>query len=327
MFNRKSQNDVKILSDNVNIEKNKKENFYRRLFDVFLKKLKEDKLYMFSFVVTVLFLVLFSFYNIYEAEGIYNVEKKKEEKVKVVDVTDELDISDYVGYYSKSYSLDRDVLYNESCSFDSYKIVYRIKSDNKILKYFVNDCVGNVLISSDDLSYLDSNGVKYVNANGRNYLFSATGMREVDGESYSLDESIKSLKHDQKYGSSSISFVNDDIIVSSIDNLYLLNKNKVTYMLSDDYILNTIFIKQSVYVSNEDDLTYKFIVFDKDIDAACYEEDSISSDSFIDGKSYTIYSISYNKETNSFDKVKEVLSRNKSDGCSVFDNDLDSLKK
>lgn len=327
MFKKKTQDIVNNIDKSVNIDVFTKDNFYARLFRAFFVKMKSDKLYMLSFIITVLFLGAFSLYNIYESEGLYKVSKKEEEKIDVVDVTDELDISDYVGYYSKEYSLNRDIYYNESCSFDSYKIVYRIKSDNKILKYFVNDCVGTVLISSDSLSYLDDGSAKYVNANGRNYLFSATGMREIDGESYLIDKTIKSLKHDQNYGSSSVNFVNDDIIVSSVDNLYLIKKNKVDYVLSDDYILNTIFLDKSVYSSVEEDLTFKFIVFNKDLEFACYEEDYLISDSFVDGPSYTIYSISYNEKNGSFDKVKEIVSRTKSSGCIVFNSDLESLKK
>lgn len=327
MFKKNNRDNVNIDDKNVNVDVSKKDNFYARLFKAFLGKMKSDKLYMFSFIITVLFLVAFSLYNIYESEGLYKASKKEEIKVDVVDVTDELDISDYVGYYSKEYILNRDVFYNESCSFDSYKIVYRVKSDNKILKYFVNDCVGNVLIFSDNLSYLDDGTAKYVYANGQNYLFSATGMREIDGESYSLDDTIKSLKHDQNYGSSTINFVDDNIIVSSVDNLYLLSRNKVEYVLSDNYILNSIFLDKSVYVADEEDYTYKFIVFDENIDAACYDEDNLLSDSFVDSRSYTIYSISYNEKNGSFDDVKEVVSRNKSSGCTVFNNDLDSIIK
>jgi hypothetical protein len=47
----------------------------------------------------------------------------------------------------------------------------------------------------------------------------------------------------------------------------------------------------------------------------------------VDDLLYKIYTIKYDIDTNSFNKPKEVLSRNKSAGCSVFDEDLLVLTK
>lgn len=315
-----------IDSDKDSVKKKKGFSLYSTFLSFFVKKMKEDKLYLLSFVIMVVFIISFSVYNISKAESLYNINKPKEEEVKkAVDVTEELDISEYVGIYSKEYKLDEKILYNDTCYIDSYKIVYRIKSDKMILKYFVDDCVGTVLMWSDSVSYLDNGEAKYVSANGLNYLFSVNGMKEVNGDSYFIDEDIKSIKHNQKYGSSNINFSGNKIIIVSKNDLVLVSGSNVEYKLSSEYELKTKFLDKVVYESLNEELTYKFIVFEKDLDASCYENEFIQSDTFVDGEMYRIYSISFDQKNEKFNSVKEIISRKKSDGCSVFDQDLSDI--
>ena len=57
MFKKKTQDIVNNIEKSVNIDVLTKDNFYARLFRAFLVKMKSDKLYMLSFIITVLFFV------------------------------------------------------------------------------------------------------------------------------------------------------------------------------------------------------------------------------------------------------------------------------
>ncbi|MBQ4031265.1 MAG: hypothetical protein II625_05885, partial [Bacilli bacterium] len=67
--------------------------------------------------------------------------------------------------------------------------------------------------------------------------------------------------------------------------------------------------------------SYKFIVFSNGENLNCY--DNNTDDDLV----YKIYSISYDKDKMSFSSPTELVSRNKSDGCTNWKADLELLKK
>ena len=57
MFKKKTQDIVNNIEKSVNIDVFTKDSFYARMFKAFLVKMKSDKLYMLSFIITVLFIL------------------------------------------------------------------------------------------------------------------------------------------------------------------------------------------------------------------------------------------------------------------------------
>ena len=139
------EQDIKKVDDK-NEKKEKKKSVHSLFLSLVFKRMKEDKLYLLSFIVTIIFFVFFGLYNISESEGLYNSKKDKNEitsnkveskdEVKVpVDSGNELDIKDYIGIYSKEVILDVPLVINDKCSISSYKLAYQIIKDKSIRKY------------------------------------------------------------------------------------------------------------------------------------------------------------------------------------------------
>ena len=296
--------------------------------------MKEDKLYLLSFLITVAFFAVFSLYKVHDAEGLYN-HKKEDTKTTENNVTptvkedltvdDNLDVSDYVGIYSREVILDSPIVLSDTCSITTYKLVYQIKKDKSIAKYFMNDCLGTTLIWSDTLAYVSTGGARYISANDVNYLFSASNMKEVDGDAYKLDSDISSIKVNKKYKKVEISFDEDRIVLMSYDNLFLLHDNKIEFELNSEYPNNGGDLEQRVFKSETDD-TYNFVVFSNEEEKSCYSTSDIADATFVDGTLYKMYSIKYDSDNNKFEKAKEIVSRDKSAGCDVLNDDLAALK-
>lgn len=339
MFNKSKDENVKQESvdiKDINIKeekKSKRRNPYYLFLSFVIKRMKEDKLYLFSFIVTLCFVVVFSLYNISEAEGLYKVKEKEidvsnnvtptvDSNLNTSNNSDELDIKDYVGIYSKEVILDKPLAINETCNISTYKIAYQIKKDKSISKYFINDCIGTVEIWSDELSYVSTGGARYISANNIHYLFAASSMKEVDGDTFKIDDDLNSLKNKIKLSNTEVYFEDKSIIVMTYDNLYLLNDSVGTDVLGE-YKSNGGALDKKVYKSDTKRL-FKFIVFNNGEELNCY---TAGDETFVDGSLYKIYSIKYNNETGKFNEPKEILARNKSAGCTTYNEDLENLKE
>lgn len=339
------KNDVKknkseTNKNNKSLKDKKKNNNGTYLFiKAFIDKIKEDKLYLFSFIVTVVFLCLFSFNKLKETEGYYDKRNNNESASSTVTPTvdkdlgndsskndDELDVSNYVGIYSREVTMSSPIVVDETCSITSYKLVYQIKKNKTISKYLINECLGTIKIWDDSLEYVSSGGARYISANSINYLFSANNMKEVDGETYKLDDDISTIKINEKRDDIDIVFDGDNFIISSNKDLILVKGNIISYQLSSNFKNVGGALDKIVYKSSTKN-TYKFIIFSNDESKNCYTTEEISSEDFVDSELYKIYTIKYNEENDLFDSAKEVYSRNKSVGCDVYDEDLAFLEE
>ena len=299
----------------------KKERKYKFHFlPVFWNGLKENKLYLLSFLITLGFIVFSSCDRVKDSEGFYSfkfnkedvVDKKSDEGTTSATANDEVDVKNYIGVYSREVNLI-DAIKVGSCSLDSYKIVYQIRNDRTITKYFYNSCLGTIKIWSEELKYASSSGARYISANNIYFLFGNSGMKEVDGFTYKLDSS-ENMKENKKVKDVDLYFYDNNIVLLLNDNLVLVDGDTISYNLKDEYKSNGGNLDKLVY--KMDDYTYKFIVFSSGDAKSCY--DSSNDDSL----NYTIYSITYDTDNKKFGNVKEIVSRKISDGCSLYKTDL-----
>ncbi len=300
-------------------------------FTLFFKKLKEDKLYFLSFVITLVAILFFSITKVREAEGIYtnkdnNVVENNNPSTDTSlnegkDVV--VDILSYVGFYSKEVLLSSPLVLSDTCTVTSYDYVYQVKKDKTITKYLINDCIGTIKMWSSPMNYVTNSGAKYINANNINYLFSVNGLKEVDGDTYKLNDDISSLKVNNKLKTVTISFIDDNILIETLDNLFLVNSGEILFDL-DQYKSIGGSLDKKVYKSSTKG-QYNFIMFLNNEKVNCYTD--LTSSTFVDGINYRIFSVKYNEDAKDFDEVKEVISRDKSAGCEVYNDDLELLKK
>lgn len=331
-----------LLKEEKQKEKEKTNNPTYLFFTFFLKRLKEDKLYLFSFIVTIIFISVFSYNKLQATEGYYDKKNVNDATDNTVIPTvntdlnqnsknddkkgDEINVTDYVGIYSKEYVVDgTDVVLN-GVKINSYKLVYQIKKDRTISKYFISNNFGTVKIWDGKLDYVSSGGARYISANNVNFLFSSSSMKEVDGETYKIDEEINSLKEENKNSGIEIFFLDDNVVLMGNDNLVSIKKGSVNYQLSSKYSNKTTVLDKIVYKSSTKN-TFKFIIYEEGIDKKCYSIAEIEDKTFKDDKLYTIYSIKYNDEAQIFDEEKEILFRNKSAGCEIYEEDFTTLKE
>lgn len=320
-------------------EKKKSQNATYLFFTFFVKRLREDKLYLFSFLVTITFFSIFSFKKLQETEGYYDrkqenkltennttptVNTPTENKKNETTITDELDISDYIGIYSREIVLTSPVVLNNTCTITDYKIIYQIKKDKTMTKYLMNDCLGTIKMWSDSLKYVSSSGARYISANNVNFLFSTTNMKEVDGETYKIDEEISTIRENRRQKDIENYFYDNNIILMSKDDLVLLKGSNISYQLSEKYKINKV-IDQIVYKSSAKN-QFNFIIFIDSENKTCYSEEEINKEGFEDTENYKIYTIKYDAESGTFAPEKEIISRNKSASCTNYEEDLEELK-
>ena len=336
MASEKTKNDTIVKEKVVNIQeakevlttkKEKKTNTAYLFGKAFGERLRTDKIFLLSFFITIVFLGNLAYGKLRNSEGAYpgfvnrimdNDKTDEESNQPSAAVNEVLDISDYVGVYSKEVTLNSEIVLSNSCKLDSYKIVYQIKKDKTINKYFFNDCLGVVKMSSDKLDYVTSGGTKYIGTEKQHFLFSGTKMQEVAGDTFKLDDNISSLKEKINVSDLNLVFYDGSIVLLSSNNLIQIRANNVLFNLNDKYSSVGGDLKQRVYKIDDDN--YRFIVFSNDEKVHCYEE------SEEDALVYKIYSIKYNNEENVFGEAKELASRSKTDGCTNWDKDLDILK-
>ncbi len=341
---REVQNEIneELIKEKKEQEKEKKNNPSYLFLTFFIKRLKEDKLYLFSFIITLVFLGIFSFKKLQSTDGYY--DRKNDTKVNdnaVVptvntdlnqddknntQISDELDITDYIGIYSKEITMSSPVVINNTCSITSYKLVYQIKKDKSIIKYFMNDCAGTIKIWEDKLNYVSSGGARYISANNINYLFSSNNMKEVDGDTYKVDDEVNVIKINKKINDLNLYFLDSNVVLVTNTDLISIKGSSINYQLSQKYEVNRNVLDKIVYESSTKN-QFKFIIFNKEETKTCYDSEELVGDEFKDDLMYKIYLIKYDEETQTLSEEKEIISRNKTDGCEKYKDDLENLKE
>lgn len=322
--------------DKVVIKKNKNRNTTYLVFKAFLERLKEDKLYFVSLIITIVFFSLFSINKLATTDGYYdkktensevnansnNDTTKKEDETTVK--SDAVDVTGYVGIYSREVVLTTGVKVNDTCSIDDYKLVYEIKSNKKIAKYLMNDCLGTIKIWEGTLTYVSSGGARYISANNINFLFSASSMKEVDADTYKIDEDITSIKENRLLKNTDISFYNNNFIINTPDDLILIKGSNIGYQLKANYNTSSDSTNKTVFKTNTNG-TYKFIGFSDSANTKCLNDNELAD---IEEKElYKVYSIKYNEDKEAFNKAKELFTRKNTDGCRGLEEDIATLNE
>ena len=114
---------------------------------------------------------------------------------KVEYLGDKLDVTNYVGYYVKSYKLNKKIKYDNTCEFTNYDLVYEIKKDNTINRYMVNECVGTVLIYSDKLGYVKNEKTRNIGTKSYIYVFNNNKLTQPATKALTT---VKSESHTHK---------------------------------------------------------------------------------------------------------------------------------
>lgn len=299
----------------------------------FYHKLKVDKLYLISFLITLVFFGIIGTIKVKEADGYYD---KKNASAKVdassTDTTltpaeeakdDKVDVTDYVGIYSKEYILDNVINFGENCSVDSYKYIYQITSDGKITKYFQNSCIGTIKIWSDEFKYNNTNGARYIGTSKMNFTFGTNKIKEVDGETFKTDTDISTITESKNIEELDITFYGASTVIMTNTNLLLLSKDKVSSPIDDKYTNNGGNLTKRFYKSSTE-YQYNFIVFNHTVEDICnVDNKEIADDEII----YKTYSIRYDASSDNFLDAKEIVSRTKSDSCKNYKKDLANLKE
>lgn len=308
-----------------NITKEQKETKYS-----FLKRCLSDKLYIICFTITILFFLIIASNKI-QRNNTTSVNAPKDAAVKEIAPINngeeiiELDISDYVGVYSRTITMNKPIYINAFCTIESYKYIYQIKSDKTINKYYYNSCIGSILIKSDKLNYVTYSGSRYIGTEEMNFAFEPNILKEVDGYIYKIDEDIVVIKEDKRLDDVNLDFYADNIVITTKNNLYLVQEKDLKYELNDEY-LNTFYpIDKTVYKSNIK-YQYNFITYKEESNDYCYtftEENENTKNDIV----YYIYSVRYDVNTNKFMDIKEVIARTKEESCSNYNKDLNLLNE
>lgn len=298
--------------EKVTIKKKFKQTPYYAILCKIIETMHENKIYLLSFVISFVFIVTVSVYNIARGEALYN-DVKPNKKDDIIYNVDDINIKSYVGYYKRDVILDEEIKVNDRLSIKDYKLVYEIKEDKTIIKYFYIDKLGYKKIWEDKLVYSSSEDAKYLSSHGINFLFSYSSMKETDGDTYVSD---KNMKFTNEINDFDVSFDKDNILILTNDNLYSLNESSVKDILGE-FKSNGGTLNKRVYKSSKEDV-YNIIVFYNEENRNCYSDFQGEDDSLV----YRIYT--YNYKT----KEKQMkVSRNKSDNCKSFDEDIKLLKE
>lgn len=328
----------KKIEEDTTISKIKnKLNEHNFFFKNFLEKLKVDKIYLISFLITLTFLSVTSVIKVKHADGYLNKnqtdinQKENNDDTTLTPAKDaeqeEIDVSDYVGIYSKEYILDNVITFGENCTVDSYKYIYQINNDGTISKYFNNSCIGTIKIWSDKFKYNNNDGARYIGTKNMNYTFNTNKLKEVDGETYKIDTDITTIKESKNIEEIELSFYGLNTIIMTNTNLILLNKEKASSPISEEYTSPVTSLKKRFYKSSNE-YQYNFIVFNTDIDEICATQEPNNIENVeTSEETYKIYSIRYDASSDNFLEPKMLVSRTKSDSCENYKKDLSILKE
>lgn len=302
------------------IEKKKKNN---NLMIRFFENLREDKIYSIALIITIVFFSTMYLSKVKEADGIIKKQNSNQTQntTEIQEIEkEELDISDYVGIYSREVKLEEKLTINNTCQIDSYKYVYQIKKDNTINKYYYNTCVGSLLISSEKLDYFYDGNSKYIATDTTNYAFGTNQLVENSKTKYTIDEELFSIKELKKLSDVELYFYGNNIVYLTNNNLISTLETKITFNANKEYKSTSGNIEKR-FSSSKSKYTFNFITFNTEDGKACYE------DSDLEENAYTIYSIRFDVNSNNFLEAKEIVARSKSDGCEYYETDLAKLKE
>lgn len=338
-------NTFKDVQEEINkelvLEKKEKESFkkshFYKLFFLFLAKLRSNKLYLLSFIITVLFVGITSLNKVKDSEGFYKVTNsdttKQDSVTPVVSASDEeddskdnldedVDVSDYVGIYSREVTMSSSIIIDDDTKIDSYEIIYQVKKDGTMIKYLKSDVLGVIKIWSGSLAISTENDVKYWTSHDTQFLFGTNGtsIKERDGELYSLSKD-SGIKENKKLDNVDVYFYNSDIVINTYDNLYLVKGSTISFDLNSLYPNNGGKESQRVFKSTKE-YQFNFIVFSSgDESSSCF------TDSEDETTNYTTYSITYDSSIEKFKDASVIQTRTKKDGCDILESDLKELSE
>ena len=116
-------------------------------------------------------------------------------------------------------------------------------------------------------------------------------------------------------------------IIMTNTNLILLNKEKASSPISEEYTSPVTSLKKRFYKSSNE-YQYNFIVFNTDIDEICATQEPSNIENVeTSDETYKIYSIRYDASSDNFLEPKLLVSRTKSDSCENYKKDLSILKE
>ncbi len=319
--------DDKKIDENVKIDTNndvldikkilpKRKSYKLLVISAFLQKLKEDKLYLICCIITIVSFFTFSLNKVKEAEGAFKNNVVINNGTVNETLEDKLDVSKYVGIYTKSYKLKNNIKYDSSCEISSYDLVYEIKSDNTINRYIVNECFGTVLINSDTLGYVKGENTRNIGTKSLIYVFKDDKLTELDGLTYTKNNKYELSTEVKDINSSNLIFINSKFILHNPNELYLVNGKDI----ETNIVTSKILAKSIFRVGNS--FNFKYIVYSEGETEVCYEPYHIAEVGFEDKESYKIYSLEFDQENLSFKESALLKTRKRSDGCSQLNDDL-----
>ena len=303
-------------------EKEERRERRHKLIRSFTTNLLENKKYLLSFLITFVFLGIVLFNQLsQEVDKVRIANDIEEEVVETINkgekLEEKVDVTNYVGIYSRTINLQEEININ-TCTMSSYKIIYQIESNRKITKYLISDCLGTIKLYESTLSYYDNGGARYIGTELNNFIFGTNSMKEVDGETYKIDQDITRLQERTIDKNIDIDYPDNNIIIATNDNLYLIKESVIIFKITEDYQNKGGNLTKRVYKT--DNYSYKFIVFSNEEQISCYDNED--SDELL----YTIYKVSYNKDSKEFSKINSIITRNKNAGCNTYKEDLEVLK-
>lgn len=289
------------------------------LLSSFLKELKENRLFFICFIITILFVSIFSSNKVKEADGAFTSNDKVVENDKTVvdkNTNDKFDVSEYVGYYVKTFKLDEDIKYGE-CIISEYDYVYEVKKDNTIAKYFYSKCSGSVLIHKDTLGYIKGDNTRNIGSKSFIYVFKDNNMSEIDGLTYIKNNNYELDGNTKVVEGINIKFYKDMYILEGLKELYLVNGKRIERKIEVNSLLTkSVFRKGNIY---------SYIVYNEEESQSCYDPSLIAEVGFVDKEAYRIYSLEFNEDTLEFSKETLKVTRNRSDNCDTLNDDLTRL--
>ncbi len=317
-----------------------KENLSQKdLFAVkFWHKLKEDCLFLLSFIITVAFFTIFVLIkwneddNKAKGNNLPNVYVETEDGISKEDVSNNTDSSislkGYVGTYSREVNLYETLELTDSCKVDSYKIIYNVTKNDTVEKYFYSSCVGTIKLWEDGVTYKEDGGVRYITSNNTYFKFLGDSLKEIKDDEilkYDLDDSISSLSEKVLLDDSiKLYFYGENVVFMKNDNLLLLSGKKIEFNANDKYVNSGGNLETRFYKSKSKYM-FKFIVYSNKENVACYDETE-ESENLTEGELYTIYKVSYDIEKGQFSDVETIVARNKLGSCQYYDEDMKMLK-
>ena len=335
----KSRAKVDSVTNSQIILNNKKKLSEKDVFGMkFWHKLKEDRLFLISTIITISFFTIFTIIKFSEddskssSKDLPNVYIETEDGISKDDVSNStnsnISLKGYVGTYSREVNLYETLELTDSCKIESYKIIYNVTKDDTIQKYFYSSCVGTIKLWEDGVTYKEDGGVRYITSNNTYFKFLGDSIKEIKDEEtlkYEADYSISKLSEDLLLGDSiNLYFYGENVVFLKKDNLLLLSGKKILFNANELYVNNGGNLESRFYKSKSK-YVFKFIVYNNKENVACYDEVN-ESDTFTDGELYTIYKVSYDVESGEFSDVETLVKRNKLGSCQYYDEDMKILK-